>query len=86
VKPRFCVISSRSGNPVRFPHSETLERLEQVGCRVLRIDRLGSVTLSATREELEIKTHRGGELDETKETARDVRGADPENEESYENE
>ena len=29
VKPRFCVISARSSNPPRFPHPETLERLEQ---------------------------------------------------------
>lgn len=46
VKPSLCIISCGRGNYFGFPHSETLRRLEEVGCEITRIDQLGSVRLS----------------------------------------
>jgi competence protein ComEC len=63
VKPRFCVVSSRSSEPPRFPHPETLERMEKIGCRVLRIDRLGAITFTASKEHMEIRSHLGGRFE-----------------------
>jgi competence protein ComEC len=60
VKPRFGVISARSTIPPRFPHPETLERLEEIGCRVLRIDRLGAITFVASKDQMKIRSHLGG--------------------------
>ena len=46
VKPSLCIISCGRGNYFGFPHSETLRRLEEVGCEIVRIDQVGSVRLS----------------------------------------
>ena len=45
VKPSLCIISCGRGNYFGFPHSETLRRLEEVGCEIIRIDQVGSVRL-----------------------------------------
>jgi competence protein ComEC len=46
VQPSLCIISCGWGNYFRFPHSETLRRLEEVGCEIIRIDQVGSIGLS----------------------------------------
>jgi competence protein ComEC len=46
VKPKLCVISCGRGNYFGFPHSETLQRLEDVGCEMMRVDQVGSIRLS----------------------------------------
>ena len=43
VKPALCVISSGQGNFFGFPHKQTLKRLEEIGCRAIRIDQSGAV-------------------------------------------
>jgi len=43
VKPGICVISSGQGNFFGFPHEQTLKRLEEIGCRAIRIDQSGAV-------------------------------------------
>jgi competence protein ComEC len=43
VKPGICVISSGEGNFFGFPHEQTLKRLEEIGCRAIRIDQSGAV-------------------------------------------
>ena len=85
VKPRFCVISARSSSPPRFPHPETLGRLEEIGCRILRIDRLGAITFSASLDELKIGSHRGGLLETASYPGLDHRRARSEKEEIHEN-
>ncbi|MEW6666823.1 MAG: DNA internalization-related competence protein ComEC/Rec2 [Thermodesulfobacteriota bacterium] len=60
VKPRFSVISARGTSPARLPHFETLERLEGIGSRVLRIDRLGAITFTASKDRMNIRSHLGG--------------------------
>ncbi len=46
VKPSLCIISCGRGNYFGFPHLETLRRLEEVGCEIMRIDQVGSIRLS----------------------------------------
>jgi competence protein ComEC len=55
VSPRICIISSRGGNPFGFPHSETLGRLQQAGCRTLRTDQLGAIQVTAGPDGLQVK-------------------------------
>jgi competence protein ComEC len=54
--PSICVVSSRAGNPFGFPHPETLMRLQEAGCRIMRIDQMGAIELTAGSEKLHIKT------------------------------
>ncbi len=56
VKPSLCIISCGRGNYFGFPHSETLRRLEEVGCENIRIDQVGSVRLSIAPGYFEMKS------------------------------
>jgi len=56
VQPRCCVISSGEGNRFGFPHAQTLERLDECHCAVLRIDRCGAIQCAVTRDRLRIST------------------------------
>jgi competence protein ComEC len=56
VMPKVCIISSRSDSYLGFPHPETLETLQDTGCRILRIDQVGSVSLSIGPDGLRINT------------------------------
>ncbi|MBW1996070.1 MAG: hypothetical protein JRI77_16725 [Deltaproteobacteria bacterium] len=56
VKPNICVISGGRGNPYGFPHAETIKRLKDAGCRILRIDQLGSIDISIDEGGIEVST------------------------------
>jgi len=56
VRPRVCVISSGEGNFSNFPHQQTLERLRDIGCRVIRIDQAGAVQCRVGGKKFEIST------------------------------
>jgi competence protein ComEC len=45
VRPQTAVISAGRDNRFGFPHEMVLQRLERLGCRILRIDRCGAVTI-----------------------------------------
>lgn len=62
VEPEICVISSGGGNPGTFPHSETLQRFMEIGCRTLRIDQLGAVQISVGPDRFKIKSYLGGDM------------------------
>jgi competence protein ComEC len=62
VRPSICVISSGSGNPITFPHPETLKRLTDIGCRTIRIDQMGAVEISVGPDRFKISSYLGGEL------------------------
>lgn len=47
LRPRFALISCGRNNRFGHPAPETLARLADAGCRVLRTDEAGAVTLSA---------------------------------------
>jgi len=55
VRPELCIVSSGFGNRFGFPHKETLERLRKTGCRIIRIDEVGAVQMTAGAKRLEIK-------------------------------
>lgn len=56
VSPDICVISSGEGNHFGFPHERTLKRLQEIGCDVMRLDRIGAVTFSVGTDCFEIRT------------------------------
>jgi competence protein ComEC len=56
VRPRICIISSGSGSYFGFPHTETMQRLNEIGCRIVRIDRVGAVQVSIGPNKFEIKS------------------------------
>jgi competence protein ComEC len=58
VQPRICVISSGEGNFFGFPHQQTLERLRDIGCRIIMIKQEGAVPLSR-----HLGAHPGRELE-----------------------
>ncbi|MBT4349706.1 MBL fold metallo-hydrolase [bacterium] len=45
VRPKLCIIQSGINNKFNHPHPETLERLSQVDCQVLRNDLEGIITI-----------------------------------------
>ena len=59
VKPSLCIISCGRGNYFGFPHSDTLRRLEEVGCEIMRIDQVGSVRLSIAPGYFEMRSFLG---------------------------
>jgi len=59
VGPRLVIISCGNGNPHGHPHAEVLERVRAAGCAVLRTDREGTVTLTATPRGFRIRWERG---------------------------
>jgi competence protein ComEC len=60
VRPRICIISSGSGSYFGFPHMETMQRLNEIGCRIVRIDQVGAVQVSIGPNKFEIKSFLDG--------------------------
>ena len=56
VSPEICVISSGKGNRFGFPHKETLERLRETGCRIIRVDESGAVRITVGADRYEVKS------------------------------
>jgi competence protein ComEC len=56
VRPSICVISSGGDNFFGFPHQQTLKRLRNIGCRIIRIDQAGAVQCTVGPHEFEIST------------------------------
>lgn len=50
VRPKICVISSRKGNRFSFPNLETIERLNEVGTKIFRIDQKGAVRVEIGKD------------------------------------
>jgi len=58
VGPSICVISCRDSGFSRFPHPDTLAKLEDIGCRVFRTDESGAVTFRVGADKVEMQTYR----------------------------
>lgn len=56
VYPSVAVIQSEKGNNYGHPHDEALERLERVGCKILRTDEEGTIVLSTDGKTLRRST------------------------------
>ena len=55
VQPQYAVISSGKDNEYRHPHQEVLERLDEIGCTVLRTDELGTIIMESDGNTISIK-------------------------------
>jgi competence protein ComEC len=55
VAPSICVVSSRASNPFGFPHLETLKRLQEAGCKIMRTDQQGAIEVTAGSERLHVR-------------------------------
>ncbi|MGN0342855.1 MAG: DNA internalization-related competence protein ComEC/Rec2 [Roseburia sp.] len=51
LSPEYAVISCSSTNSYGHPHAETLERLDDVGCKVFRTDQAGQISISVDKAE-----------------------------------
>ncbi len=56
VRPRICVISSGAGNFFGFPHEQTLRRLRDIGCRIIKIQESGAVQFTIGPKHFEFRT------------------------------
>jgi competence protein ComEC len=56
VAPGVCIISSRESSRSGLPHFDTLMRLQEIGCRILRIDEVGAVQITVGSEGLQVKS------------------------------
>lgn len=54
ISPQIAVISCGENNPYGHPHEETLERLGDIGAKVLRTDELGAVRIVVRKRYVEI--------------------------------
>ena len=60
VDPQICVISCGWKNRYKFPHPEVLQRYTRHGCRVLRTDIHGAVTLITDGRDLDVRPYLTG--------------------------
>jgi competence protein ComEC len=56
VQPGICIISSREGHSHNFPHQTVLDRLRDMGCRVIRISRSGAVEIIVGEDRFKVRT------------------------------
>ena len=56
VKPRIGILSSGKGNRYGHPTPEVMERLVDVGCKYLRTDESGGISIISDGENIELET------------------------------
>ena len=54
INPNICVISSGEGNFFGFFHQQTLKRLRDTGCGIIRVDQAGAVQFKVGHGRIEI--------------------------------
>jgi competence protein ComEC len=59
VRPRLSIASCGAGNPHGHPHAETLALVAAASSALLRTDRDGTISLTATRSGVRIRWTRG---------------------------
>jgi competence protein ComEC len=59
VSPRYAVISLGFGNHFHFPGKGVVERYARFGCRVLRTDLDGAITMQSDGKKLTVETYQG---------------------------
>ena len=54
VKPRIGILSSGKGNRYGHPTPEVMERLSKIGCRYIRTDRCGAISVSSDGNDIDL--------------------------------
>jgi competence protein ComEC len=54
VQPEIAVISAGWKNRFRFPHPTVLQAYQKEGCRILRTDRQGAITISTDGDHITV--------------------------------
>lgn len=57
VNPQYAVISVGKNNTYGHPHEELLERLKEIGAKVLRTDELGTIVMKSDGETIQYAVH-----------------------------
>ena len=57
VNPQYAVISVGKSNTSGHPHEELLERLKEIGAKVLRTDELGTIVMKSDGETIQYAVH-----------------------------
>ena len=56
IKPKIGILSSGKGNRYGHPTPEVMERLEAIGCKYIRTDESGGISVVSDGEDLEIES------------------------------
>ena len=59
VQPKMCIISCGKDNYFGFPHRKTLKRLKNLGCRIIRIDKVGALQIATNKHHVKLKSYLG---------------------------
>ncbi len=57
IQPKCAIISCGRKNPYGHPHKEVLERLENVGTKIVRTDEGGAILIQTNGEEMWVKSY-----------------------------
>ena len=60
AEPSYAVISCGENNDYGHPHKETVQKLDAMGCEILRTDTMGTIVASTDGKELDFSTDKGG--------------------------
>ncbi len=63
VSPRAALVTPETGNPIKLPNPETLDRLRATGARILRTDLEGAVTVEMRDSSLSVHSYRTSRAD-----------------------
>lgn len=56
INPEYAIISCEKDNTYGFPHKETMEKLNNIGAKILRTDEIGTIVVASDGKEVQILT------------------------------
>jgi competence protein ComEC len=69
VSPQYAVFSLGYKNIFHFPSKRVVSRYEELGCRILRTDLDGAVTMTSDGKQLQVKTYEGAMIPPAEDTS-----------------